>query len=603
MSLTILTTERKIRQFLVYDLEWVPGTLQVRMVGLYDGNRYQCYRTVKDFILDNLTSSNRGKWFYAHAGGLADAQFVLHDLLTSLKSHGYRIKAAFSGSAAIIITVSRGKNSWHLVDSYWLLRDKLVRIAKWIGREKGGGGFEDETADPDEEGITEDESQKRALARREWYATTPFENLRAYNERDCVILWEAIHLTQLAILEEGGQLQYTLASTGMGIFRRRFLTRDIDTSDAINDIAREAYTASRVENIQAHIDDGFYYDVNSSFPYAMTYPCPGPYRGLLSRLPSHEYYIARVRVTVPDTYLPPLPYRHGPRIFFPVGTWEGWYNGVDLQLLEKEGGCIEQVKQVYEFEPFTDLRQYAEAFYAKKAAATGDFERAFYKLILNSLYGKFAESPNKQSMLFDPKTIDRDTMSMLMPGVWLKESIVPVPHVHVPISAHITAIGRRTLYEFMSSCEEVHYCDTDGFSTTEILPTDDKALGAIKLEKVIEKEKGGADYYAAKLYKMNGKIFKGKGFSRLNANRFAQILEGEQIDFERMSRLKELYRKGLTHPEEIKATKTMRFRPMNRADFNLKDCSLPKRAQYPDGTSRPWSIGELRGMVPATAGG
>lgn len=600
MSLAPVTSARKIRSFTVYDLEWVPGTLEVRLVGVFDGERYRCYSSVRDFILDQFTHANRGRWFYAHAGGLADAQFILHDLLTTLKGHGFQVEAAFSGSAAIIISVSRGKHTWHLVDSYWLLRDKLSKIAKWIGMEKGGGGFEEETKDPDEEGISEYEYSKRIEARRDWYATTPFANLKRYNERDCFILWEAIHQTQLMILEEGGQLQFTLASTGMNLFRRKHLKSTIDTSEGINNIAREAYTASRVENIQAHIDDGFYYDVNSSFPYSMTFPQPGNYLGLTNTIPDDDMYLARVKVTVRDCFLPPLPLRMKNRLFFPTGTWEGVYNGVDLQLLEAQGGRIEKVYEVHRFEPFDDLKHYVTEFYEKKSNAKSTFERIFYKLVLNTIYGKFAESPNKQSMMFDPKVIDRDTMQMLMPGVWLAEKIVPVPHVHVPISAHITSLSRKILFDLMSSCQEVHYCDTDGFSTTEILTTDEKKLGALKLEKVITKEQGGADYIAAKLYRMNGQVFKGKGFTRLSANRFAQILEGEAIDVERMTRIKELYKKGLSKPEEIKTTKTMRFRAMNSHAFTLNGknkCSLPKRAQYPDGTSRPWQVEELKEMV------
>src|SRR5687768_12723103 len=81
MAITVLRKRREfIRDFLTYDLEWIPGTLQVRLVGVFDGSRYRCYSSLEAFIANELTHKNRGKWFYAHAGGLADFQFVLEQL-------------------------------------------------------------------------------------------------------------------------------------------------------------------------------------------------------------------------------------------------------------------------------------------------------------------------------------------------------------------------------------------------------------------------------------------------------------------------------------------------------------------------------------------
>ena len=124
--------------------------------------RYQSFETIHDLLGFMLTREMRGMWFFAHAGGLADMQFVLDVLLDEIKkqkaeeccsstttigedgeknvefkSGAWQIKASFSGSSAIIIHVIKGKNAWHFVDSYWLLRDKLASIGKAIGVLKG----------------------------------------------------------------------------------------------------------------------------------------------------------------------------------------------------------------------------------------------------------------------------------------------------------------------------------------------------------------------------------------------------------------------------------------------------------------------------------
>ncbi len=589
MAITQIHIPRKVRTFLVYDLEWVPGLLDVRICGVFDGTRYRSYRTIDAFLDAELTSKNRGKWFYAHAGGMADIQFVFAAIL---KRKGYSVKAAFSGSSAIIVHISRGKNSWHFIDSYWLLRDKLANIGKSIGMLKG---IEDDENPEDSEEIF----QAKQVKKKNWYANAPIAELRDYNEQDCRILWTAIDAFETAILGMGGQLQMTLASSAMHLFRRRYLKQDIPTNERVNEQARKAYFASRVEVFNTHVEDSYYYDINSSFPYAMTKPCPGAYIGASRRIPDKDdgmLYLADCTIEIPDTYFPTTPTRIQGRTFFPIGRWRSWLTNVDLELLRREGGNIISTHEVLLFEPFEDLAEYCTDIYSKRKASTDEFQRTVYKLLLNSLYGKFAESPFKQGLLIDPspQALQQEGLKMLMPGVWLQEREIPVPHVHVPISAHITALARRTIYDYMAQCSEFHYCDTDGFSTTQELPTS-KELGGLKLEKMI---KSGL-FVAPKVYMIQGQelandgtwadktLTKAKGFSRMNVSRFMKLVEGETIEFERMRRLRELYRKGSIDPEEYNVKKRL-----NIANY------LPKRYTYPDGFTRPWHIDELRNALP-----
>ena len=185
--LTVIRGKRKLRRFLVYDFEWVPGSLEMRLCGLYDGQQYQSTTSINDFLNLALTSANRGAWFYAHAGGLADIQFIFEALAHDTR---YRVRASFSGSSAIIVRISQGKNNWTFIDSYWLLRSPLKAIGEWVGIEKP---YADET--------------------REWYASVDLATLRHRNKLDCIILYQALLAFEVAILDEGGQLQATLAST------------------------------------------------------------------------------------------------------------------------------------------------------------------------------------------------------------------------------------------------------------------------------------------------------------------------------------------------------------------------------------------------------
>lgn len=604
MSLAPIKGNRTIRRFLAYDMEWVPGSLQIRCVGVYDGESYRCYRTVAAFLDWELTSSNRGKWFYAHAGGLADFQFVLHELYSQLKERGYKITGHFSGSSLIIAKVTRGHNSWFFLDSYWLLKDKLKNIAKWLGKEKGGGGYEEDFQDPDEQGITDGEYDVRCLARREWYATVSFDKLRTYNERDCIVLWEAIDAFQTTLLEIGGQLQMTLASCSMQLFRRKYLHRTIETSKQLNTVAKEAYTASRVENLELNMSEGYYFDINSSFPYAMTFPAPGAYIGAKATLPDSGIYLANVRVQVPDMYLPPLPYRSRGRVFFPVGEWDAWMTSVDIESLQASGGRLLKCREALMFEPFDDLASFSRDIYEMRKKTDDEWMKIVLKFLLNSLYGKFAESSEKTQLLLDPDSIDREVMHQLMPGVWITEKLVQIPHAHFPISAHITAIARRVIGDFMGQANRLFYCDTDGFATDTPYPTS-KELGGLKLEKIIDED---CTFVAPKVYSLKGQIlqpdgswkrdayYKAKGFSRMTATRFARILEGESIEYERMTRIKENLKGGIVKPREFKVVKRLQNRSLYSKDFNPKKHSMPKRFTYPDGSTRPWSIDEIDDM-------
>jgi hypothetical protein len=580
MTLSVIRSKPVWRRYTVYDMEWIPGSLKIRMVGVYDERGYRWYPTVTAFLHSELTSVNRGRWFYAHAGGLADVQFVFEQIV---RNKAYQADARFSGSSAIIVKVKRGKNNWTFIDSLWLMRDSLDEIGKWIGIEKG-------------------EAEKRATEAdaRSFYTNCDMDTLIQYNHRDCLILYEAIDGMQNALREFGGQLQMTLAASAMHLFRRKYLSRDIETHAFVNGVIRESYFASRVEVLAHKAYDALYYDINSSFPHTMTMACPGEYLGSSDDLPDYGLYFADVTIEVPEGYLPPIPTRIAGRLFFPIGRWRSWLSGVDIELLEREGGRILKVHEVYQFAPFHDLKNYAETIYEQRKREQDGFKKIALKLLMNTLYGKFAECAWKTSLLIDPSAEQiagcDPEKDQLIPGVWLREREVPIPHMHVPISAHITALARRSLYDRMSICGELHYCDTDGFSTVEHLNVSNE-LGGLKLEKRVSE----ATYLASKLYWQQGTTLvnnqwvdmstlkhqgvRAKGFSRPTIERFNALERGEEIEATRMRRVRELYRRGESVPRE----------DIIRKKFKITD-AVPKRFTYPDGETRPWHVDELRNL-------
>ena len=682
-----INTERKLRRFGALDLEWVPGEvlpmperttlaiegisaplainlpaaktrtrpLELRLAGYYDQQpiaedrrcvtaegetpvmeeRYESFRTIAELIDFMLVREHRGMWFYAHAGGLFDMEFVLDELLNQIKAslavdkdneslanhvrsqvvwdasnqkkeelivikdktsqvnQTWTIKASFSGSSAILIHVSKGKDTWHFVDSYWLFRDKLSKIGESIGIKK-----------------KDEEKRRTPEETRLYFANTPLSELIPYNKVDCEILWKAVAKFEEELVSLGGQLQQTIASTAMNLFRRSYMKTTIHTSEAINQVAMKSYFASRVEVFDRHVTKSRVFDINSSFPFSMTFPLPANLIAMGSSLPEEDsdecIYMADVTVEVPDMDIPPLPFRsnNDSRVFFPTGRWRSWFTSTDIRLALREGCKIHAVHEVYQFEPFRDFARYAKEIYALRAAATSPFRKLLLKYLLNSLYGKAAESILKQEMLINPpaEELDREAMQMLQPGIWLQEKEVGIAHRHVIVSSVITSLSRRLLFDYIKMCggqgKSAYYCDTDSICTQATLPVDPKELGALKLEKELD----WAEFVAPKIYRGQGKELKGdgtwkdvklakaKGFSLgkfddpLEA--LGKIIDGEQVGVQTMVRMRELYQSNNKRKIESSPYEKLTIKALTQR-------MLSKRYQYPDGKTRPWGVKEI----------
>lgn len=587
-----------MRRIITYDMEWVPGTLDIRMVCVYDGDRARCYRTVADFLDGELTHKNRGCWFFAHAGGKFDLQFVVDEVIK--QNPRWQFNGARTGSSYVVANIKSGHNVFKFVDSYWLFQSSLAEIGEAIGRKKTG---------PKHEKATEEEVAA-------WYASVPFEELRDYCINDCVILWEALQAFSETLRDLGSELNPTIASTAMRLFRGKYLSQEIVTSDVLNEQVLPSYFSSRVEIFNRYVNQAsHYYDINSSFPYSMTFPVPGNLLGSYNRLnesliDSDTPFFVTGQVDVPDMYLPPLPYRQDAKVYFPTGKWNGTFTGVDVRALLEMGGKLTRVDDVLVFSSNEDLRQYALDIYALRKATTDPFERLLYKRLLNSCYGKFSEREEKECLHLNPSPEILARLSeddMILPGVYRESVTRTIEHRHLPIAAYIVARSRGFLTTYLSESSEYHYCDCDGFSSVDDFVTGNE-LGDLKLEKLIEPE--STIFVQPKAYRLNARVMKdgewhqktivkakgmslGGAIARQNGKEirlekeeaFNRLLGGERIVVRKMKSLLCNLKSGQTKPRE----------EIVKKQFHLdKDA---KRFFYPDGSTRPWSMRELKGKL------
>ena len=539
----------------VYDLEWVPDTLEILLAGARDASGYQAFPDVASFLAWATRPEYEGRWLFAHAGGSYDVAFLLRYIVDNTEWRG---EVAFSGSSAIAVTALVDGRKYHFGDSFALLKGKLARIGEIIGLPKLDMG------------------SALAGSRAE---------LVTYNERDCEIVWRALGRLEQDLEELGGALRPTLPSCGIALLRARFLLRELRTSPSINATARLAYYSSRVEPFRASCGRARYVDLNSSFPAsAVESPLPGELTRCSARWDGSELALVECDVSVPrDEALPPLPLRRDGSVYHPVGSWSGWYSGTDLQWLEECGGKIERVRRAMHFEPWGAFGDMMRALYdyrmARRAAGdeVGDYTA---KILLNGSYGKLAESPIKERALIRPEKLSPEAWRIAH-GIWGEEERVELEHEHVMAAVTIVARSRRALGRALrgEGADHVYYCDTDSIVTDgPCAMTIGDGLGQWKVEAEIEEGR----FAAPKLYALNvdnnWKV-RGKGFPRLDYQGFCALMAGEKVQHEAFRRVKSVLRKGGVALETVAKAATLETRP--------------KRAPLPGGRTRPWHVDEL----------
>lgn len=593
-----LRRKPRIPDLYTYDLEWYPQTLQLRMVGFFDGHAYRAFRDVESFFEHVLTGRYHGGRFYAHFGGRFDIVYLLPTLLRAK----YKVELMFSGSSVVRARVERGRYWWDFCDSQFLLKVSLKALGESVGLEKLDCPFD-----------------------------APWDELEEYNRRDCEILYRALSWSLRLITDLGGELKYTLASTAMHLFRSQFLRAPIVTQRTLNAVVRPAYIASRVEDIRRRSSAGYCYDVNSSFPFSMQVaPLPGDLTVINRK--RGDLAIVRAKVKVPDMFLPPLPYRPhaGGRIYFPVGEWEGWFASPDLDLLEEAGGRTMIILEAYHFAPRTEFGDYVRTIYPLRQEETDEFRRYFLKILLNALYGKTAERELKEHFIFHPTFTScphdgehiEDGISTCLrrvrPGVIAVREVRAVPHAHVPVAAITTSRSRATLTRAAWRAEQLAYLDTDSIhSVTQYASS--SALGDLKFEYAYQEGLflGPKAYSVApdEAYRTKAKMgdnrymVKMKGFPRMSREQFEGLARGQGITFEQFRGPRLALRDGERGGMKLESI-TKRLHSIctlcgreakqgtcrdHGADYVSFSSKVQAKRCHEGDSSRPWHVSELVG--------
>lgn len=303
----------------------------------------------------------------------------------------------------------------------------------------------------------------------------------AYRVRDAQIVQVFMEGTDARTREEFGvPLGISIGQTSSSIFAKAYAPRGRRAWATYNDPKiLNAFYGGRTEvfKVGTHEKPVTVADVNSAYPNAMASHAYPDCRQLEpSRLATHTHGVGRFTIRVPEMPFPPLPWRsHQGRIYFPTGDISGYWayaevrNAVRLgcKVLREEEG-VGTNAEVYPFGNFVaDL-------YRGKSNAKTRFEREFYKMLLNSAYGKFVQShPDRQYTLEKP-----DGPCEMVGPFWEQErSMNRAPlNSNYLWGVHVTAYARIHLLDQILAAHnagaEVLYCDTDSVMYTGAAPLD-----------------------------------------------------------------------------------------------------------------------------------
>jgi len=314
----------------------------------------------------------------------------------------------------------------------------------------------------------------------------------------------------------------TAAKMSMTIFRQTFLNEALwQSPEDIIAIERLAYKGGRTEVFKKKFSTDnandkcmYYYDINSSYPSSMRELMPMKSSGIrcdsfdarLDNIKSHWLYECTATSDGCSLdFIPNLLYRMKDGGIAAVRNIDlSWHWGCEL-LEAIRNGCQIHVMRHIEYTSSPVFQEFTDYFYDErlKSKAEGNIVMTnYYKLLLNSFYGKFGQRAFNQTIAARsiPEALSKIASDQRYPISFqtVTDSLCIVEfeeEAHsaksigklVRFASYITALSRCKLSKFMRAVghSNVYYCDTDSVFTT-VKPPDkfvhSSDLGKWKLE-------------------------------------------------------------------------------------------------------------------------
>lgn len=419
--------------------------------GFYDGKVYRHFwgnslLECTKMMLDYLASRTEPLVIYAHNGGKFDFLFFIEYLTGKIRIVNGRILEAQIG----IHTIR---------DSYAILPIPLSKL---------GAGKKEINYNLMEAPVRE--SHK--------------DEILEYLEADCRALFDVV----AAFLDQFGDI-LTVGSAAMREFKKfhKFET----VSRAFDQFHRNYYFGGRCQCFETGVISTpiKVFDINSAYPDAMdkiSHPI-GNESEILNTITPQTFFVCwqgENYNAVPTREKFGLNFAKNEGLFW--STIHEFNAALECGMIKPH-----KIKHTVNFKKFMVFSDFVQYFYQarKIAQASGNkFLEIFYKLILNSAYGKFAQDPEDyvDSIILPWGEIPGEEYAMEFRhdryAIWSKPA-TSFARFNVATAASITGAVRATLLRGIANSTRPLYCDTDSIFCTDMVGIkDDKILGAWKLE-------------------------------------------------------------------------------------------------------------------------
>lgn len=479
-----LPKKLKIATFDIEASNWV----NFEILGFYDGKEYIEFYDIESFLKHILSYKFRNYKIFAHFGGKYDFLFLLEKLIDSaelIEVNGsiIQIKIGFNPYKNKH-GLTKYKNYIYFRDSYRILPASLKKLTEAFKVKHKKLDFEDY------ENIGINEETKR------------------YLKNDVIGLYEVIKEYENLLFSIGGELKLTLASTALDLYQRKFMENDwiFLTYHKYDRMVRKSYFGGRTEVFKKYMTNGYYYDVNSLYPSVMKkfpFPIGQPIYIQEYNYNREDTGIIEIEVNIPKNISIPLLPEHinGMMQYRTGGKIKGIYPSPYLKKLDELGIdfiCFDALIFGSEY-IFTD---YVDTLYKLRLQNKDNALNLITKLLLNSLYGKFAQKIKRKNFFANPteselidKIHDQDIYNYNEKAdLWYYETTLELNYILPAISSFVTAYAQLELYQYLENFD-VYYCDTDSIFTPDKIETS-KELGKLKLEAEIRE----AVFLSQKLY-------------------------------------------------------------------------------------------------------
>lgn len=556
-----------LRDFYVFDTEtgelFPDGAIQWHLNGrpesfrfgvIYGHNYTRVIYSVQEFKEAFLEPRFKNKKIFAH-----NAEYDLNTIYGNI----YKMdpEAIFNGK---FITASNG-NTVFADSSNIFGKIKLADVGKMLGIIKPGLGDEN-LYSPN--GIGPEEINRCI--------------------KDCEIVYEGL----ISIFHSASDIKITQASLSMTYFRRFHQPFNFEYND-LTPCFFDSYFGGRTEAFKIGPTNASVIDVNSMYPYWMkeaVFPNPKflkdetlkswknhkkflkyfldqilyNYEGLIYATINHE----------PQTY-GFLPYKQtgadgSKKLLFPIGRFKGCWNFPEIRFaLEKRAITIEQLDRVvFSRRMATPFKTFVDTLYDERLKAErekNEFEKYRVKIFMNSLYGKFAQRIDEETIYIEDIEKQFHVIQQAQKDGTFKElkrfnnirndafmvtksaKGFVCPHSIPSFASYITSFCRVFLLNKMLELhsKNVVYCDTDSifFEVNNGVPSENH-LGGWKVEQKIVTEILGLKNYKFEFVDKDGKLIKKHRIKGIPEK--ADLIGPQTYAYENLLKTKESLRRNLS---------------------------------------------------------